>query len=251
MVSQPEEGVERVVVAIRGQGNMRIEYNTAILEEKAMACNMLYQYANRLRGHFAPYVEQVLGVLAPLVRYRYNEGVRVAAVSALPALLTCAHEHNISAANPQSAQQQAQNNVVVRALFEHLFEPMADCMRLEPDIEQECNIVRSFTECVELLHEPLAIDQLKCVSEVVKDTMIASSTRRQERVKQLQADDVDEETVEKFEVADSDEAELLGLLIDFTNRMVKNAKDSFMPVFHEQLAQQVHTHFKASLYLFV
>jgi hypothetical protein len=85
---EPEEGIERLVVAVRGQGNVRLEYNTSVLEEKSTACHMLYQYATRLKGHFMPYVPQVLTVLAPLVKYRYNENVRVAAVLALPALLT-------------------------------------------------------------------------------------------------------------------------------------------------------------------
>jgi hypothetical protein len=90
---EPEEGIERVVVAVRGQGNVRLEYNTAVLEEKATACHMLFQYATRLKAGFFPYVQEVLRVLTPLVRYRYNESVRVASVSAVPALITCVYDY--------------------------------------------------------------------------------------------------------------------------------------------------------------
>jgi hypothetical protein len=50
------------------------------------------------------------------------------------------------------------------------------------------------------------------------------------------------ESIERAEAEEDDEAELLGLLIDFTNRMVKNGGAAFAAVFHAQLAEQI-THY--------
>jgi hypothetical protein len=163
---EPEEGIERMVIAVRGSGNMRLELNTAVLEEKALACNMLFQYATRLKATFFPYVEDVLKIVLPLVRYRYNESVRVASVSAVPALLNCAFEYAKQAGADAPAN-------LVRSMFEAAFEPMLECMHIEPDIDQLCNIVRSFTECVELLSEPLNDDQIEVSCAVIKALMAA------------------------------------------------------------------------------
>lgn len=76
--------------------------------------------------------------------------------------------------------------------------------------------------------------------------MIASSERRAERAKKAAAEEADEETLERLQDEDADEAELLGLLIDFTNRMVKNSGALFASVFHEQLFEQVSRYLSAA-----
>jgi hypothetical protein len=58
------------------------------LEEKSTACNMLYCYAAELKDGFFPYVDTVAKLMVPLLRFFYHDGVRTAAVSTMPHLLT-------------------------------------------------------------------------------------------------------------------------------------------------------------------
>ena len=55
-----KENEERIVVAISGLGNVRLEYNTELLREKSLAANILYSYAKTLRSGFFPYAKTVL-----------------------------------------------------------------------------------------------------------------------------------------------------------------------------------------------
>ena len=78
---ESEDGIDYVDVHVRGLGHRRIKLNTSVLEEKAMAANMLYQYAHDFGASFAPFVPQCVDVLLPLVRCRYNEQVHCPSAS--------------------------------------------------------------------------------------------------------------------------------------------------------------------------
>lgn len=60
---------------------------TAGLEEKASACEMLVCYARYLKEGFADYVEEVLQLMIPLLKFYFHDTVRVAAAESLPYLL--------------------------------------------------------------------------------------------------------------------------------------------------------------------
>ena len=56
-------------------GDKRISIRTSVLEEKATACNMLYCYANELKEGFYPYVEPVMQLMLPLLKFYVHEEV--------------------------------------------------------------------------------------------------------------------------------------------------------------------------------
>jgi len=57
------------------------------LEEKASACEMLVCYARYLGEGFADYVEEVVKLMVPLLKFYFHDGVRIAAAECLPYLL--------------------------------------------------------------------------------------------------------------------------------------------------------------------
>ncbi|CAG5136843.1 unnamed protein product [Candidula unifasciata] len=63
---------------------------TAGLEEKATACQMLVCYARELKEGFAAYSEDVVKIMVPLLKFYFNDSVRIAATESLPYLLECA-----------------------------------------------------------------------------------------------------------------------------------------------------------------
>ena len=84
-------------------GETRIGINTFALQEKAVACNMLYQYASDLGPLFMPFVDRTAAALLPLLSFPYSGQVRVAAISAVPKLLLVGARHALSSAGGESS----------------------------------------------------------------------------------------------------------------------------------------------------
>lgn len=60
------------------------------LEDKAAACTMLVCYARELKEGFSGYVEEVVKLMVPMLKFYFHDGVRSAAAESLPCLLDCA-----------------------------------------------------------------------------------------------------------------------------------------------------------------
>lgn len=63
---------------------------TSSLEDKASACEMLVCYARELKIGFAPYAEDVVKLMVPLLKFYFHDNVRIAAAQSMPNLLKCA-----------------------------------------------------------------------------------------------------------------------------------------------------------------
>ena len=50
---------------------------TAGLEEKSTACQMLVCYARELKEGFASYTEEVVGIMVPLLKFYFHDGILV------------------------------------------------------------------------------------------------------------------------------------------------------------------------------
>ncbi|CAG8478858.1 3893_t:CDS:10 [Diversispora eburnea] len=77
-----EDGWE--FVGVEGQ---QIGIKTTVLEEKCTAVEMLICYARELGPAFQPYVDNVLEIVLPLLKFYFHDGVRNAAASTIPHLL--------------------------------------------------------------------------------------------------------------------------------------------------------------------
>ncbi|CAG8558443.1 24474_t:CDS:10, partial [Racocetra persica] len=88
-----EDGWE--FVGVEGQ---QIGIKTTVLEEKCTAVEMLICYARELGPAFHPYVEKVLEIVLPLLKFYFHDGVRNAASATIPHLLNAVKKAN---ANPE------------------------------------------------------------------------------------------------------------------------------------------------------
>lgn len=96
------------------------------MEEKATACNMIYQYAAELKEGFYPYVEKTSSVIVPLIKFYFHDGVRRAAVSAVPSLLESVKRH---------LEATSQDNGPLSSLFTHILSNLNEAIQQEIDIE--------------------------------------------------------------------------------------------------------------------
>lgn len=101
-------------------GDRKISLRTSLLEEKATACSMICCYADELKEGFLPYVQQVTGIMVPLLKFYFNEEVRTAAVQSLPELLRCA-----TAARDAG---KGVDDAFVRSMLEFMWTPLLDAM---------------------------------------------------------------------------------------------------------------------------
>ncbi len=107
------------------------------MEEKATACNMIYQYAAELKEHFFGYVEKAAGLLVPLTKFYFHDSVRSAAVSAMPALLESVKSHLTVSHSPLTP---------LLALFGHIIGSLNEAIQQEIDIDILLLMLQTFTE---------------------------------------------------------------------------------------------------------
>ncbi|CAG8467575.1 10518_t:CDS:10 [Funneliformis mosseae] len=78
-------------VGVEGQ---QIGIKTTVLEEKCTAVEMLICYARELGSSFQPYVDSVLEIVLPLLKFCFHEGIRNAAAATIPHLLNSVKKAN-------------------------------------------------------------------------------------------------------------------------------------------------------------
>lgn len=79
---------EREFAPLWNQQNFGIK--TSSLEHKASACEMLVCYAQEFKTGFAPYTEDVVKLMVPLLKFYFHDNVRISAAQSMPSLLECA-----------------------------------------------------------------------------------------------------------------------------------------------------------------
>ena len=233
---EAEEGLESVTVAIRGQGNKRITIRTSALEEKATACAMLRTYAQELKEAFFPYVQQIAGVLVPLIGFQYMDEVRTGAMSAMPELLGCA----IAAAAKGNQEAMA----MIGQLKEYMVGPILEQLQNEPDTETLAMLLDSWNEVIahggEVPSAQLTAEQLAKSIDVCRLLLDESAQRKKERAGEV--DEVDEE--EEEALADEAEREevLVQNVVESIGALLKVYHSTALPLFDAALlpiAQQM------------
>jgi len=211
------EGFETIDFSVRGIGNKRLVLNTAMLQEKATACHMLYQYAAELKEGFAPYVKATAEIMIPLMAYRYHEGVRVAAVDCIPPLLTSLKASNGS----------------VRELFDYSLARYLQALKLEGDISNMVGILHSFSDAIDVLDRPMTSKQIKETHAVLMFLLRESNERRQSRLAELKtADDELKETVEE---ENEQEDEMIGYIGSVIKSIAVLSKGDYVDPFSNTL----------------
>lgn len=140
------------------------------MEEKATACNMIYQYAAELKEGFFPYVEKVATVLIPLVKFYFHDGVRRAAVSAMSALLESVKRH---------LEVTGQSNQPLVTLFGLILTNLTEAIQQEIDVELTALMFEILGECIDVCGNLMTEAQIRSVFEAIK----AEIGEREERMK--------------------------------------------------------------------
>lgn len=219
-------------------GDKRIGINTSSLEEKATACNMLYCYASELKEGFWPYVDEVTKILVPLMRFYYHDGVRSAAISTIPHLLTSA-----SLFIKKSGGATGADIHYVRNVLNYMFPTLMDALLEEMEIDILVTGLETLADSLKIAaDDSLSQDQMKRLIDVLIKLAEDVQGRRAERKSRQSEEDHDDEEEEKIEDEDrSDDSvlsgisEVIGTLARYNGKMLLSFFELLKPMFYEMI----------------
>ncbi|EDO35645.1 predicted protein [Nematostella vectensis] len=202
--------------------------NTVGLEEKSTACQMLVLYAKELKEGFAPYAEEVVQLMVPLLKFYFHELVRSAAAESFPYLLECA---------------KFKGEAAVRQMWAYICSDLLKAVRSEPDSDIQIIFLENFAKCVETLGNGcLTLDFFNMLVEIIQEVLRAHRERQLERQNKRKDEDYDEEVEQDLQ----DETKLTQLICfpmnqiaDVMHAVLGTHKEEAIP-FWERLLQDFH-----------
>ncbi|GFN79969.1 importin-5 [Plakobranchus ocellatus] len=193
---------------------------TSGLEEKATACQMLVCYARELKEGFAAYSEDVVKIMVPLLKFYFNDSVRIAATESLPYLLECAKIRG--------------EEYVATMWGTYICPNLLKAIEIEPEQSVLPEYLASFAKCIETLGKGCLNDQDMGSVVTLLDNLLKQHfvrlVQRQEKRKDEDYDDIVEESLMD---EDEEDAYVLSKIADVLHSFFGTHKESFLPVFEQ------------------
>lgn len=223
------EGWDTVEHEVRQVGKQQVSRNSSLLEEKARAFRMIFEYCNTLGSSFMPWVKESAELIITCVRYQFNSNVRENCVASLPAVMRCVKSGLES--NPSEQMQQCMD------LFQMMWQPLTEAMAVEPDLECLGDIVSSCADVVKELPGPLVETQYDELNTLIFRLMADLLGRCKQRDEHSRSVDFDEAQQELFAIENEAEDEFLGQVYFLINALVKNGSSKYLESFERTLRE--------------
>ena len=205
------------------------------MDEKQIACHMLYQFAKDQCLGFFPFVLDTAKTMKSLMRYQYNAKVRAAATTIVPLLLksiikaTSTSSNNIKDLTPY------------KQLFSELFEPFMEALLLEPDVVETVPILEILGQIASVINQSngfwtFSTSQLLSIAETLEAILTESQSRSKQRIDDQSGDKliVDEQTKADILWATDVEIELTAHIIDCIEYTLKCSGEGFIRCLDEK-----------------
>uniref|UniRef100_A0A915D2E4 TOG domain-containing protein n=1 Tax=Ditylenchus dipsaci TaxID=166011 RepID=A0A915D2E4_9BILA len=189
---------------------------TAGLEDKVTACEMLVCYARELKGSFAPYVEKVMNLMLPLLKFIFHDGVRSAAAECLPCLLVCAKGRGVE---------------YLRQMWGVILPAYKEAIAKESDLDVLCELMNGVGQCIEDLGaDVVTAADMECIFEIIHEQLNHFDKRRAEREKNNKDEEVDEEDQEHMNEILELETSVLARVSDLVHYSFVTFKENLIPL---------------------
>jgi hypothetical protein len=106
---------------------------------------MLLCYAQEMGAIFHPYVEQIMQVVLPMLKFYLNDGVRYATASVIPVLVQCWIKANYRNHLIYPAPEK------IQALWSDACEKLLEAMHEEEDIAVVCTLYSTMVEAMKIM----------------------------------------------------------------------------------------------------
>lgn len=214
-----DEGVEIAQVNDRC-----VSIRTSVLDDKAMACQMLSSIAGDMKEAFFPYVEQVTKILAPLLTDSVHADIRSASITAMPDLVLSA-----SRALASSVDQSP-----VYILMEYILGRLVAALTSEPELELVMTILQAIKVTVE--NAPTAELNHAQLSQIFSAFQMVLGDSMRRRAIQRATLAVDEEDSSE---QDELEEELQFVLAESIGGLAKTHPEGFVQTFQHTMLPAV------------
>ena len=217
-----EEEVETLII-----GDRKICIRTSTLEEKSTACSMLCCYVEELQEGFFPYIEEIVQLFVPLLRFAFHEEVRSTVASGMPELLKAAKSAVEKGCGKDAAW--------VKGMLDFMLGPLLEAIDKEPEALIVVSQVEAIGKLVACYGEGLDQNQMVQIFGCLKKALEASAERRKEREGRKESEDFDEEEAEAIEEENEEEDDVSDAVCECLDEMLKKFRAAVMPLVEQLL----------------
>jgi len=194
---------------------------TAGLEEKATACQMLVCYARELKEAFADYVEGVVKLMVPLLKFYFHDGVRSSAAESLPFLLQCAV---------------LRGDEYVASIWNFIAPNLLQAIADEPVSDTQSIAMESLARCIEIRGLGcFTMEQYQELAQILHKMLEEHFERSQKRLDQRNDEDYDEQLEEKLMQEDESDVYILSKISDILHSLFGTHQSELFPFFETLL----------------
>ncbi|CAG8482986.1 1549_t:CDS:10, partial [Ambispora gerdemannii] len=209
-----EDGWE--FVGVEGQ---QIGIKTTVLEEKCTAVEMLICYARELGAAFQPYVDNVLEIVLPLLKFYFHDGVRHAAAATIP--------HLLSSAKKGGATQEYLMN-----MWHRIAEKVIEVISTEADTTFLWQLYVTFYESLETAGDnSLTPNELENFTKATESQLQDYYSRLKQREQARQSGDYDAEDEDSILEEEATEEGVLGELSKALHVILKTHRNAYLLYF--------------------
>ena len=225
---EADDGWETEYHQNKGKGLIRIRINANQMDDKLLALEALYSYADALGGRFHPAVQPVVGACVPLLAYKWSDKVRAQAANVLIASYKSLVLAGAEGAGGLCLAQ-------ARELLAALLKPLGDQLNKESSLEASDALLDAFREALvlERTHGVGALQPsfLSGLVQLTKRQLQLDEGRRKARTAAAaeRGGDDDEEADADEAEEEEQEAELLTTCVAITIEILRQHGAAALP----------------------
>ncbi|VDD82167.1 unnamed protein product [Mesocestoides corti] len=198
---------------------------TSTLEDKATACQMLVCYARELKESFAPYCEEVLNTMLPMLNLCLNDKIRSAASEIMPYLM--------------DSMKKTRPDLVADA-WDKVFNKLLEAISTEPERELVADHLEALAGCIERLGVGyLNYERMTEIHRLLDRFFHEHFEKDEERTAKRQDEDYDEQEEERI-LSEKDEDEyVLSKMCEVMRAIFSTYKTDALPLFQQLMVHVV------------
>ena len=194
---------------------------TAGLEEKTTACQMLVCYARELKEGFSEYAEEVVKITVPLLKFYFEDDIRIAAAESLPYLLDSA---------------KIKGDQYVAEMWNYICPNLLKAIDIEPEQSVLPEHLHSLSKCIEKLGKGcLSAENMNLLMTLIERYMKKHFSKQEERHEKRKDEDYDEDLEEDLLDEDDADTYILSKISDIIHSIFGTHQEEFLPLFEQLL----------------
>nr|CDS33564.1 importin 5 [Hymenolepis microstoma] len=198
---------------------------TSILEDKSTACQMLVCYARELKESFAPYCEEVLNTMLPLLNLCLNDEIRSAAAEIMPYLM--------------DSMKKTRPDLIAGA-WDKVFSKLIEAISTEPEREIVAELLESLAGCIENLGVGhLNYERMTEIHRLLDRFFHEHFEKDEERAAKRQDEDYDEQEEERILNEKDEDEYVLSKMCEVMRAIFATYKTEALPLFQQLMVHVV------------